>query len=61
MNGLMFGSGLVATVVGALLLLKRGGGDRARVARRIAGTMAFALGLALIVFAIGLSGNPANA
>ena len=60
MNALMLGSGIVSTIVGGAVLLKRGGGDQARVARRIAGTMTLALGLALIVFAVGL-GSTANA
>ena len=55
-NLLMLGLGLIAFIVGAALLLRRGGGEPAVVARRIAGTMAVALGLALIIFAIGLSG-----
>jgi len=61
MNALMLGSGVVSAIIGGAVLAKRGGGEQARVARRIAGTMALALGLALIVFAVGLSGNPANA
>ena len=60
MNLLMLGSGIVAFVLGAVLLLKRSGSERAVVARRIAGTMALALGLALIIFAIGLSGVGSN-
>ena len=60
MNLLMLGSGIVAFVLGAVLLLKRSGSEPAVVARRIAGTMALALGLALIIFAIGLSGVGSN-
>ena len=56
MNLLMLGLGIVAAIIGALLLLKRGGSEPAVVARRIAGTMAIALGLALVIFAIGLAG-----
>ena len=56
MNLLMLGLGIVAAVIGAVLLLKRGGSEPAVVARRIAGTMAIALGLALVIFAIGLAG-----
>ena len=55
-NLLMLGLGLIAFVVGGALLLRRGGSEQAVVARRIAGTMALALGLALIIFAIGLTG-----
>jgi len=55
-NLLMLGLGIVAAVIGAVLLLKRGGSEPAVVARRIAGTMAIALGLALVIFAIGLAG-----
>ncbi|MDQ3143975.1 MAG: hypothetical protein M3Q57_03735 [Pseudomonadota bacterium] len=60
MSPLMLGFGLVAFVVGATLLLRRSGSDQARVARRIAGTMAVAFGLAMIIFAIGLRA-PADA
>ena len=56
MNLLMLGSGIVAFIIGATLLLKRSGSEPAVVARRIAGTMALALGLALVIFAIGLAG-----
>ena len=55
-NYLMLGFGLVALAIGVALLFRRGGSEPARVARRIAGTMAVALGLALMIFAIGLSG-----
>ena len=55
-NLVMLGLGLVAFVVGAALLTRRGGSEPARVARRIAGTMALALGIILALFAIGLSG-----
>ena len=55
-NLLMLGLGLLAFILGAVLLLRRGGSEPAVVARRIAGTMALALGLALIIFAIGLAG-----
>ena len=61
MNLLMLGLGIVAAVIGAVLLLKRGGSEPAVVARRIAGTMAIALGLALVIFAIGLAGVGSNA
>ena len=55
-NLIMLGLGVVAFVVGAALLTRRGGSEPARVARRIAGTMALALGIILALFAIGLSG-----
>ena len=55
-NLLMLGLGLIAFIVGAALLLRRDGSEPAVVARRIAGTMAIALGLALLIFAIGLAG-----
>ena len=61
MNLLMLGLGIVAAVIGAVLRLKRGGSEPAVVARRIAGTMAIALGIALIIFAIGLAGVGSNA
>ena len=63
-NLIMLGLGVVAFVVGAALLTRRGGSEPARVARRIAGTMALALGVILALFAIGLSGalpEPAHA
>ena len=55
-NFLMFGLGVLAFLVGAFLLTRRGGSEPAKVARRIAGTMALALGVILALFAIGLSG-----
>ena len=60
MNLLMLGSGIVAFIAGVALLLRRSGSEQAVVARRIAGTMALALGLALIIFAIGLAGVGSN-
>ena len=63
-NLVMFGLGVIAFLVGAFLLTRRGGSEQARVARRIAGTMALALGVILALFAIGLSGalpEPAHA
>ena len=59
-NLLMLGLGLIAFIVGAALLLRRDGSEPAVVARRIAGTMAIALGLALLIFAIGLVGVGSN-
>ena len=53
---IMLGLGVIAFVIGAFLLTRRGGSEPARVARRIAGTMALALGVILALFAIGLSG-----
>ena len=55
-NLVMLGLGIVAFVIGVVLLTRRGGSEPARVARRIAGTMALALGIILALFAIGLSG-----
>ena len=63
-NLIMLGFGVIAFVIGAFLLTRRGGSEPARVARRIAGTMALALGVILALFAIGLSGalaEPAHA
>ena len=54
-NIIMLGLGLAALIAGAALLLRRGGSEAARVARRIAGTMIAALGLTLAIFAVGLS------
>ena len=55
-NFIMLGLGLFAFVAGAALLLRRGGSDASVYVRRIAGTMLGALGLVLVIFAIGLSG-----
>ncbi len=54
-NVIMLGLGLVATVLGAALLLRRGGSDASVYVRRIVGTMLGALGVVLVIFAIGLS------
>ncbi len=55
-NLVMLGIGLVALVTGAALLLGRGGSEAGVYVRRIAGTMLGALGIVLVIFAIGLSG-----
>ena len=55
-NVIMLGLGLVAFVAGVALLVRRGGSERAIYVRRITGTMLGALGLVLIIFAIGLAG-----
>jgi hypothetical protein len=59
-NLIMLAIGLVAILAGTLLLLRRGGTEAARTAKRMAGTMATALGIFLIIFAIGLSGDAAK-
>ena len=59
-NLLMFGLGVIAALVGVVLLTRRGGSEPAKVARRIAGTMALALGIILALFALGLSGMAAE-
>ena len=56
-NFIMLGLGLTAFAVGTALLIRRGGSDQARVARRMVGVMAAALGIVLVIFAIGLSGT----
>ena len=55
-NLIMLGIGLVAFAIGAALLLRRGGSDGAVTARRMVGTMLGALGMVLMIFAIGLAG-----
>ena len=55
-NLIMLGLGLLAFAVGAGLVLRRGGSEAAVYVRRIAGAMLGALGVALIMFAIGLCG-----
>lgn len=55
-NIIMLGIGLVALILGAVVLLRRGGSEASIYVRRIVGTMLGALGLVLIIFAIGLSG-----
>ncbi len=54
-NLIMLGLGVLASVIGAALLLRRGGSDASVYVRRIVGTMLGALGLVLVIFAIGLS------
>ena len=56
-NFIMLGLGLISFAIGAALLVRRGGSDQARVARRMVGVMAAALGVVLVIFAIGLSGG----
>ena len=54
----MLGIGLVAFAAGVVILLSsRRGSDMQRYARRMIGTMMAALGAALTVFALGLSGK----
>ena len=55
-NLIMLGLGLLAFAIGVALLARRGGSERAVQARRIAGTMALALGIVLAIFAFGLRG-----
>jgi hypothetical protein len=54
-NLIMLGLGLAAFLLGAALLLRRGGSEAGVYGRRIAGTMLGALGVVLVIFAIGLS------
>lgn len=54
-NLIMLGLGIAFFLLGAAILLRRGGSEPARVARRIAGTMLATLGLILALFARGLS------
>ncbi len=54
-NLIMLGLGLVSFGTGAALLFRRGGSEAAIYVRRIVGTMLGALGLVLVIFAIGLS------
>ena len=55
-NLIMFGLGLIAFAIGVALLARRGGSEPAIHARRIAGTMALALGIFLSISAFGLRG-----
>ena len=52
----MLALGLIAFAVGVALLTRRGGSEPAIQARRLAGTMALALGVFLLIFAFGLRG-----
>ena len=55
-NFIMLGLGLLAFLLGAALLLRRGGSEASVYVRRIVGTMLGALGVVLVIFAIGLAG-----
>ena len=55
-NLIMLGLGLLAFAIGAALLTRRGGSEASVYVRRIVGTMLGALGLVLVIFAIGLVG-----
>ena len=55
-NLIMLGIGLIALAIGAALLARRGGSEAALHARRLAGTMAMALGLVLSISAFALKG-----
>ena len=55
-NLIMLAFGLIAFAIGVALLTRRGGSEPAIHARRIAGTMALALGIFLSIFAFGLRG-----
>ena len=54
-NVIMLALGLAAFLGGAVLLLRRGGSEASVYVRRITGTMLGALGLVLMIFAVGLS------
>ena len=54
-NVIMLALGLAAFLGGAALLLRRGGSEAGVYVRRIVGTMLGALGLVLVIFAVGLS------
>ena len=55
-NLIMLGLGLLSFVIGAALLLRRGGSEAGVYVRRIVGTMLGALGIVLVISAIALSG-----
>ena len=54
-NVIMLCLGIAAFLGGAVLLLRRGGSEAGVYVRRITGTMLGALGLVLMIFAVGLS------
>ena len=54
-NVIMLCLGIAAFIGGAILLLRRGGSEAGVYVRRITGTMLGALGLVLMIFAVGLS------
>ncbi|MBA3666747.1 MAG: hypothetical protein H0W65_03365 [Sphingomonas sp.] len=56
-NLIMLALGVTSFLLGVAILLRRGGSEGARVARRMVGTMFAALGLILTIFALGLSGG----
>ena len=55
-NFIMLGIGLTALAIGTGLLARRGGSAAALQVRRLAGTMAMALGLVLSISAFALKG-----
>lgn len=55
-TAIMSSVALVAALLGLFLLSRQGGSEAAVAARRIAGTMALALGIFLAIFAFGLKG-----
>ena len=55
-NLIMLALGILALAIGAALLARRGGSAAAVQVRRLAGTMALALGLVLSISAFALKG-----
>ena len=55
-NLIMLGIGILALAIGAALLARRGGSEAAIHVRRLAGTMALALGAVLSISAFALKG-----
>ena len=53
-NLIMLGIGLTALLIGTVLLFRRGGSEASVYVRRITGSMLGALGIVLVIFAIGL-------
>jgi len=51
---IMLGLGLTALLIGTVLLFRRGGSEASVYVRRITGTMLGALGIVLVIFAVGL-------